>query len=793
MKTNAKRIVALLVVLCMLMTFALTACQKECTTHVDLDGDGICDVCKKPMPEPQKPVTISVTAEKDVINYDETLPVTVTVENAEDKTYTWSYSVENVVKVENNVVSVVKTDMTVDIYVVITATSNADKNATASLPLTVKAPVVQGQVGELTSDMLVDLGNASITVTGTLTDYYVDHVQPFNSYETKYDMTVQMQDGLWKGSWNAQGSSEVITNTYKKGTDIVTNEYGEKGNGLEELYVNKDNQVSSTLVKNYSSIPATWQSQHLWNHLGQLNVTKFEYDAENMVYSYEYDRTSVDDLYLMTYLAYSLTPMLEETLDKLYLVVENGEITKLIAQTEAIIYPADVEDPDYTTYSVVELTFSEVGTTTVPQPQVYQAGENTSLLQAAFEKMSQATNYSFHAVDTQQSAPSTNPDDYKAEAVLSLSNPTVHNSALGNVTAASGTVGLQGWVTSDAILLCKTGKYDYAMDDKVYHLKYYGYKKTDEDYYDEFEYDSDTTSYVGVKRIKGNVMDQMPSFQLSANIFKFVSSTTANGVTNYTYELQETSISREVAMQLGLYNASNASATLQSKFTIVANENGIVSVTYPYSLISGTYVGYVTVTYSNVGTTQMPVEGVFDGYVARTVPTTWSETQTKHYSPDCSTLTSQTVASDVAFGDAFGTKYSNSQFPQYSAFFNVFGDNISGPFYDYTKNGTDPDGNTIFKKSVSITVTTDECDENSKISTETYFKIMDQLTTELAKYGFVYDAANSDTTGGATGYSDRKMAFINDELGIQVIVDNNRTNYFWIDFYNAGDYILNRD
>ena len=189
----------------------------------------------------------------------------------------------------------------------------------------------------------------------------------------------------------------------------------------------------------------------------------------------------------------------------------------------------------------------------------------------------------------------------------------------------------------------------------------------------------------------------------------------------------------------------------------------------------------------------MPVDGLFDGYVARTVPTTWSETQTKHYSPDCSTLTSQTVASDVAFGDAFGTKYSNSQFPQYSAFFNVFGDNISGPFYDYTKNGTDPDGNTIFKKSVSITVTTDECDENSKISTETYFKIMDQLTTELAKYGFVYDAANSDTTGGATGYSDRKMAFINDELGIQVIVDNNRTNYFWIDFYNAGDYILNRD
>lgn len=68
---------------------------------------------------------------------------------------------------------------------------------------------------------------------------------------------------------------------------------------------------------------------------------------------------------------------------------------------------------------------------------------------------------------------------------------------------------------------------------------------------------------------------------------------------------------------------------------------------------------------------------------------------------------------------------------------------------------------------------------------------MNKLLVELAKLGFVVDNANTDTTGGATGYSDKTMTFINDDLGLQIRVENNRTKYFWIDIFNAGDFQLN--
>src|SRR5699024_7396678 len=180
-------------------------------------------------------------------------------------------------------------------------------------------------------------------------------------------------------------------------------------------------------------------------------------------------------------------PVLTETLYKVYLKIENGAITQLIAQTEPVLYPEGAEEPDATSYSVIELTFSDIGTTEIQQPATYEAGENSDVLQKALDAMKQAKNYTFHAVDTQQSAPATDPGDYEISA--SLSSGTA-NLVLGDKTVATGSAGLQGWVTEGEILLCETTKYDYAMDDKVYRLEYYGYKQVEEGYYDEFDYDS---------------------------------------------------------------------------------------------------------------------------------------------------------------------------------------------------------------------------------------------------------------------------------------------------------------
>lgn len=788
-RTASKKVVALVLALLLVMSSVLVACNPttpQCTTHVDLDNDGKCDVCGADMP---KSVEITVTAEKNTINFDETLPVKVEVKNAEDTSYTWSYSKENVVVVEDNIIRVVKTDMIVDIFVVLTATSNADKTKSADFALTVKAPVVEGQVGELTSEMIQTIGNSNITVTGKLTDHYIDYAQPYNSYDSVYNMTVKMNDKEWQGTWSAEGSTEEISNHYRKGSDdnLVVNENGEKGNALEELYINKDNQVASKVITNSSSIPAIWQSQHLWNHLSQLNVNKFVYDAENEVYSYEYDATNVDELYFLTYLSYSLTPVLTETLYKVYLKIENGAITQLIAQTEPVLYPEGAEEPDATSYSVIELTFSDIGTTEIEQPATYEAGENSDVLQKALDAMKQAKNYTFHAVDTQQSAPATDPGDYEISA--SLSSGTA-NLVLGDKTVATGSAGLQGWVTEGEILLCETTKYDYAMDDKLYRLEYYGYKQVEEGYYDEFDYDSTNNAYYGVKRMAGNMFEQMPGFDFSVNLFEYVRSKTVNGVTNYTFVLRENNISKDIAMELGIYYAQDSSASLQSNFELVVNENGVVSVKYPYELTAG-YSGYITVNYYDLGTTQMPEEGLFDNYVQRQIPQTWSSTETKYYSPDCSALTSQTVNSDIAFADAYGTKYQSAQFPQAALFYNVFGDSVYGPFYNYDQTGEDAEGNAVYRKYISLTVEIDDYDENVRITAETYNATMNKLLVELAKLGFVVDNANTDTTGGATGYSDKTMTFINDDLGLQIRVENNRTKYFWIDIFNAGDFQLN--
>ena len=829
---KSRKLIALLLVVCLVVTSLLVACKPTCNICVDFNGDGKCDNCGNDMPEKpsctehvdfnndgkcdncgadvsenvctthvdtnndgkcdncgaeiSKGIEVTVTASKTTINFDETLALTVTVKNAQDSSYTWSFSKEGIVKVENNILSVIAENLVVDQYVVVTATSNQDKSKSGSIAITIKVPTVEGQVGELTSEMIQELGNASITVSGIATDKYIDYTTPYNSYDTMYDMQVKMSEGQWVGTWGSHNGTDSITDHYRKGTDIVTNEYGEQGEAIEKVHLDKNNQVAYTQQKNYADIPAIWASQHLWNHLGSFNVNKFVYDAENEVYQYTYDKTNVDELYFLTYLTYSLTPMLTETLYEVYFVIENGVITKLIAQTEPIYYPEGAEEPDAMSYTIIELTFSDIGSTEIEQPKAYEAGENTDVLTAALEKMKAAKNYSFHSVETQLAGPVGDSGDYEISATMSVAKM-----ALGDVQTATGTVGLQGWVTEGEILLCRTTKYSYAMDDRLYRLEYYGYKQTGENAYDEFDYDSTNGVYYGIRKYVGNIFDKMPSFEFSPNLFKCTGEAVVNGVVGKKFVLQEESISRSIAMELGLYYADTSTSSLYSNLEIVATEDGILSVKYPYSLSSG-YEGYITTTFSHMGTTTMPVEGVFDGYVERVVPQTWDGTMTQHYRPDCSANESMTVNSSIAFNDVYGDKYTNSQFPQYIVFFNVFGDRVYGPFFNFSENGTDADGNTLWKKNISVTVQLELPEGNTHITPEIYDEVVAKLTEELGAIGFVIDYANSDMSGGAYGYSDKVVTFINAELGIQVVVDNNRTRYFWIDIYNMGDFQLNK-
>jgi hypothetical protein len=737
----------------------------------------------------------SITAESTTISKSAGTKLTVSVEgSASDKSYKWSVSDSDLVKVENDTVTVIG-DTTVDKYVTITATANADSSVTKSVTLLVKAPVVEGQVGELTTGMISQLGNSSITVTGTLVDYYQDFNQSANSSVSKYDMTVKMEDGKWSGSWNIQGNTyNTITDIYRRGEqDGVTDQQGNSGHTIEKVYIDKNNQVAFAAQKDYMSVPAVWEAQHLYNHLGNLSINKFEYDATNKVYAYKIDENSSDDLYLMTYLSYSLTPMLEDTLMELYLVVENGAITKLLGQTEVLYYGSDTsEDADGMSYTTIELSFSNIGTTTVEYPTAYEAPEYADKLTAALSNMGSATNYTYKAVDTQTYAPSTDDDDYSIDSSSSsstLKTMSLKVTSVANNTSSQGTVGNVGYVTKDAVLFADTIKYSYTLDGKAYRTEYTGYKQFD-GYYEEFEYSASQSALVGTKHVTGSMFDAMPTFDFSANVFEFSSMkrNSTTGKYQYTFVLRDTAITRDLAMEVSAYKyASSATASVSTTMTIVVDEDGnIVSTVYPYSLVSGTYMGYVTTTYSNIGTTALD-EDTFTGYVPRQIKNSWSDYTTKYYSSTHSTLDSHDEDTATVINAIFGD--AQVDLPAPSVLMEIFGDNINGPFYDWKEKTKDEEGNvTSYIDYFSITTTSTQYDENMKITN--YEEIMSEIDTALKAAGFTLSIANTDTTGGSTGLSTKYACYIKND--VQIVIENNNTRYFWIYFYKTGDWKLNK-
>ena len=767
-------------VLVLLCAFSLVSCKK------DNDKD-------KPV-KPTEPVKIELNADKDKISESETAKLTVTITGTEDKTYKVTVDNPKIVKVENDVLSVIAT-VVVDKKVTVTVTANADSNAVASKTFIVKGKTIEGQVGELTSQMLAELGNESITVKGSLKDYYVNFHDSDQNTIHAYSMMVEMSENMWKGSWYSEEDEEnVITDIYRKSDkDGLKDQKGDIGHGLERIYINKDNKVASALVKDYLSIPTLWESQHLWNHLAQLNITKFKYDLDNDLYEYCFDYTNEDDLYLMTYLSFSLTPMLEDTLDKVYLKLEDGRITKLLGQTEILYYGADTrDDADAMSYTEIEVTFSKIGTTEIAEPTVYEAPESVELLTKALNEMKSLRNYTFNIVENETYSPSGDSSDYETQSFVTndhlIKKLTRKYKKVSNYLSSTGKVGLVGKVTADAILLAQTGKYSYAMDDKVYHTEYSGYKKIDDTKYDYFKYDTSAKTLVGQKQVKGSVADVLPKFEFSPNLFILDGVVTKKGKELYTFKINDSVLTRDIALELTVFDyGKNGAASAYSTLKLVVDEEGhLVSATIPYSFMSGTYLGYYEVTYTKFNETTLD-DDTFDGYVARVWRTSWSQFTTKSYSETFDTRNSHDEDTNVVLEAIFGKDAAASFFAP-TVFMDVFGDCIFGPFYSWKTKGTDASGNDIQTGFLEIRASSEEFDENGQITN--YDELMSELRKAFEKEGFKYSVENSDTTGGETGKSDRYVCFIKGD--VQVVVQNNHTRHFFIYVYKTGDWKLNK-
>ena len=804
--------------------------------------------------DPLPVVSIETLQDNVLSGPGSTIRLTATVENAQSSDIMWTSSDPTYVKVDSSgVVSVVKQPDGLDKAIVITATLKSDKTVTASVTVILRAKERDGEKGYLTDKMIAAIGGSNITVTGTYVDHHLDATNSANNWENKYFSTVKMTggmdgDGKWLGSWYAEaqddddifGSDEdisatnytsVITNAYEKDVegggdfkgayDSATGQYP-TGHRINEVRIGINNEIERKPVTNYMSVPAIWEYQHYWNHLKGLSAVKFDYDVEVDPYKYEFepnatDADYVDDLYLMSYLTFSLTPMLDTSNGEMFArviffvePVEGSEtehkITKMQAQTVAQ-YTGEQTDKQgnitsYSTmdYTTCEFTFSDIDTTVITDPTPYEATENVDKLQAAFDKVKSADNFTFQALEKYSSRAESDPDDYTSSQLnAARDGEQTAGTTVNNYNHPTGKEGIVGYVTSDAVLLERTGMYSATMGDNVYHTGYTGYKQVvasgDDAYYEYFEYDYDggvggVSALVGKTSYVGTIADVLPKFALSANLFEYDEENSQGS--KYVYRLREVSLTKDVARQMSMHSyASSAAPRSNSTMTITVNyrNNAVNTVVFAYPIVLDRGdSGVITTTIGNFGTTTIK-EGAFNAYVEKGWRQTWSDY----------TVERDVLNPDYIAGVEGALKWKHESKPA-SEFVNeiwgsadavpapkifrpVFGDDISGPWYHERER----DGKTIVYLGMTARLNKEFLNDNDYIADAAAMnRIKTELDRIMSENGYSNVVGKTDISGGASGRNTSYLTY--SKAGVaEIRIEFNYTKNAWIDFYKFGD------
>lgn len=761
---------------------------------------------------PKAAITVAVTADKKELRKGDSAQLTVTVTGAEDGGYTLKSSDESLLSVSSAGVVTMTGDVGASTAVSVTATSVEDQTVRGAFTFTLRPPVNDSAVENLTSEMIAEIGNPSITVTGTVTDHYENFNRPMSNTDNVYEMKVEMSEEAWKGEWWAQGHEDnAISDMYKKGSGSVTNSNGMIGSPMNKVYIDKNNKPTEKAVVDAFAVPVLWETQSLWNHLGDLQIKKFARDldieanrtdgAEVYAYNINYeDMSQAGDMWLMAYLTVSLTPMLgsgDESFMYFDLVVKDGKIIEILARTQVFYDTDDPAEANEMSYTDIVLTLSNIGETTVSDPKVYEADEQTELLSKALATMKAAKSYTWEATDVTTSQPETDPGEYEINTPANIgggAKEAVAYKGISNGTDSQGTVGARGWIEGGDVLIETTSMYSSTMDGKPYRKEFTGYRTTEAGasatpkYFEQFEYDSyvenaDGTkgALKGVKRIYGELKDVLPAWDFAPEIFEYV----GPSGNNHVFVLRDSSISGEIAPEISMYRyATDAAASTTQNFTITVSKSGdIVSARYPYSIVSGTYMGYVTTLYKNIDSTKI-VDGAFSDYVEREVPDAWSKISI-NYRPGHSTQVPDNYQDGETVVKSIFNKNSANDVPSPGLFINVFGDNMSRTVsHDWRNKGTEEAP--MYIDFVSFNISTDDYDEYMKPND--YEGLMDALGAELAKVGYVSDEVNTDTKNSGNRY----VSFVNNDTGLMVVVQNIGTRFFYVYIYKAGDWTLSR-
>ena len=712
---------------------------------------------------------------------------------------------------ENGATSKATLSDSVDVTITVTSTAN---------PAVKESVTIRVKPSGLTSTMLRKIANPNITVSGTFTDVY-------GTTKTTYDYTIKMNSsedeggnvtaGAWSATWNKKGSQNVLSDNYKLG----------ENDALIQAYIDKNNKIANKTVKDTNGIVLKWSEQHYWNHLDYFanNYKKFVYDDEVGAYRYnaEYGRYELDtntwtnvyipseDEYHLKYIAWSMTPALEKQFYDFYVFLNADETA--IDRIEGRTYP----NPIYATdsdgnateiltgyyYTSATMYFTEIGTTVVEDPKPYQIDTTQDYykkLTEAIAKAKNMTNYSFAVVKTTMSAPSLNPDDYDIGGTTggdtgssgSASGQGVYDGTIKPYyyRSTSGVVGYLGVVTPDAILINETMKYESSLDDYVYRTDPYGYKQNSDGTYDEFEYDFDNRVLKGTRKRTGNIASVLPDFDISPAIFELTHTSVVNGTENefiYTFALRDSEIGDSVARSLCLDDYAHfAIVDAENPFTIIVDENAnITNVRFAYD-IDGESGVYETV-FTDFGTSKLPA-GTFDNYEARVIPQKWSDfTKVRIYIFDGTTEPKEIyVDSATAIDIMFGAERA-ANVPAPTVFSKIFDDNLKGLWSDVLAAYRDANGDVKIHYALKIAATSDNVDENGKITD--LEKKIDDLTLALSQLGFECDYGNSYGVAHSERYI---VAFASEELGLQIKIENNNSGNFWITIYNYGDYKITK-
>lgn len=748
---------------------------------------------------------------------------TITAASTDGSEVLLSVSDTTLASVSGNVVTIVG-EPDHDSSLVVTATLKDYPTVTKSRHYYVKAPTVAGQVtgkdgNVLTTALIEALGNSNITVNGTVTDYFFDSSDG-STTPHEYKTKVMMTEGKWYGEWYAvtdDNDVTVITDSYSR-TDSADykDADGTIGHALQRVYINKDNQVATKIQTGSMSFPYIWENQHYWNHVSQFakNVEKkFVYRPEEDVFEYVWKVVDSDgaehvddeyDYYLMTYISYSFTPMLDDTLENIYFKMENGQITKILAKTAE-----ETGSNKNRAYTTIEFTFDAIGETVVPDPTPYEHDSRNDVLENALAKMKAATSYTFNTAEVATTTPTVDSSEYQLESANGSYAVAAADSNTNKFPAGamSGTVGLSGRITADKVLLTRTGKYDSYYDgSNPYWFEYTGYYQVGENVYDYFEYNKTAKRLEGTHQYEGTIASVLPGWDLSADVFQFAGSQTdAKGKTVTKFVLRNTQIIEEAAKEVCMHSDVNSTtASSQSAFTITVDSDGnVVSTSFPYAYSA--YSGYCLTTYSKVNNTEFTDE--FDTYKARVLPE-WEDLKTEKYyylhtsqfqeypcynkntgafhDPSAGQC-KHSVTLDVVITDVF--KDNASVFPTMATFRKIFGDYINTPyFFDYNTEEL-ADGSKAYTDYVSFTAQAPKkyLDDKSNLTNDGFNDMFANIKTVMQNAGFTYNSGVSDVSGGVNGNSDRKMVFsIQDKLTI--VITNNHTRHFWISVFNFGDY-----